>query len=202
MYTVILTCLYSNLQKWNSFSNFLFVCLWGRGDHFLLQGEKLVSLCQGKARTNAILVLSSPIMFGFHFSTYSFYLLQCKRKCLVKCSKHPNSLNNFSWQEWWENFLLQSQLCVLTLIQCPFHPCVIGHSAKSAGGWLHLNKHTPLTCQSWSGLTMPLSRQSVGIYQEISSHTTRQETLGYSHLSSLSHCGLILAEKVELVCTS
>ena len=29
-----------------------------------------------------------------------------------------------SQQEWWENFLLQSQLCVLTLIQCPFHPRV------------------------------------------------------------------------------
>ena len=29
-----------------------------------------------------------------------------------------------SRQEWRENFLLQSQLCVLTLIRCPFHPRV------------------------------------------------------------------------------
>ena len=65
-----------------------------------------------------------------------------------------------------------------------------GHSAKSAGGRLHLNTHTPFTQQS--GLTMPLSRHSVGTYQEMSSHATRQGTLGYSHLSSLSHCGLIL----------
>ena len=34
------------------------------------------------------------------------------------------------------------------------------HSAKSAGGRLHLNMHKPLTQQSRSGLTMPLSRQS------------------------------------------
>ena len=44
-----------------------------------------------------------------------------------------------------------------------------------------------------SGLTMPLSRHSVGTYQETSSHATRQGTLGHSRLSSLSHCGLILA---------
>ena len=68
-----------------------------------------------------------------------------------------------------------------------------GHFAKSAGGRLHLNTHAPLTHRSWSGLTMPLSRQSVGIYQETSSHVTGQGTLGYSHLSLLSHCGLILA---------
>ena len=68
-----------------------------------------------------------------------------------------------------------------------------GHSAKSAGGRLHKNMHTPLTKGSRSGLTMPLSRQSVGIYQETSSHATRQRTLRHSRLSSLSHCGLIRA---------
>ena len=68
-----------------------------------------------------------------------------------------------------------------------------GHSAKSADGRLHLNMHTPMTQQSWSGLTMLLSRHSVGTYHETSSHTTHQETLGHSRLSSLSHCGLILA---------
>ena len=40
---------------------------------------------------------------------------------------------------------------------------------------------------------MPLSTHSVGIYPETSSHATRQETLGHSRLSSLGHCGLILA---------
>ena len=68
-----------------------------------------------------------------------------------------------------------------------------GHSAKSSGGRVHLNTHTPLTQRSRNGLTMPLSRQSVEIYQETSSHATRQETLGHSRLSSLSHCVLILA---------
>ena len=87
----------------------------------------------------------------------------------------------------------------MTLIRCPFHPVLPqwlvkdpGHSAKSAGGRLHLNTHTPLTHRSRSGLIMSLSRQSVGIYQETSSHATRQGTLGHSRLSSLSHCGLIL----------
>ena len=59
-----------------------------------------------------------------------------------------------------------------------------GHSAKSAGGRLHLYMHTSLT--QWS-------RHSVGTYRETSSHVTRQGTLDHSHLSSLSHCGLILA---------
>ena len=40
---------------------------------------------------------------------------------------------------------------------------------------------------------MPLSRQSLGTYQETSSHETRQETLDHSRLSSMSHCGLTLA---------
>ena len=55
------------------------------------------------------------------------------------------------------------------------------HSAKSAGGRLHLNMHTPLTQRSRSGLTMLLSRHSVGTYQETSSHVAaRQGTLGQS----------------------
>ena len=105
-----------------------------------------------------------------------------------------------SRQERRKNFLLQSQLCVLTLIRCPFHPRVTavarkhpGHSAKSAGGRLHLNTHAPLTQRSRSGLTMLLSRHSVGTYQETSSHATRQGTLGHSRLSSLGHRRLILA---------
>ena len=68
-----------------------------------------------------------------------------------------------------------------------------GHSAKSAGGRLHLNMHTPSTHQSQGELTKPLSGQTVRIYLETSSHTTRQGTLGHSRLSLLSHCGLILA---------
>ena len=34
------------------------------------------------------------------------------------------------WQEQRENFILQSQLCVLTLIRCPFHPCVTAVACK------------------------------------------------------------------------
>ena len=67
------------------------------------------------------------------------------------------------------------------------------HFAKSGSGRLHLNMHTPLTQWSRSGLTMLLSRHSVGNNHETSSHATRQGTVSHGHLSSLSHCGLILA---------
>ena len=47
-----------------------------------------------------------------------------------------------------------------------------GHSAKSAGGRLHLNKHAPLTQESLSELTMLLSRHCVGTYLEMTLHAT------------------------------
>ena len=49
-----------------------------------------------------------------------------------------------------------------------------GHSAKSAGGRLYLNTHAPTTKQNQSGLTMPLSRHSVGTYKGISLHQYMQ----------------------------
>ena len=105
--------------------------------------------------------------------------------------------------------LWRSQLCVLTLIWCPFHPRVTAVACKRHWSfcvkcrWKVTHKHhTPLTQRSLSGLIMPLSRYSVGTYQETSSHATRQRTPGHSRLSSLSHCGLILAQLVELVCAS
>ena len=79
-----------------------------------------------------------------------------------------------------------------TPVLLQWHVKDISHSAKSAGGTLHLNKHTPLTKQSQSGLTMLLSKHRVGTYQKTSSHATHRGTLGYSHVSSLSHCRLIL----------
>ena len=42
---------------------------------------------------------------------------------------------------------------------------------------------------------MLLPRHSVGTYLATNSHTTHQGTLSHSHLSSLSHCGLILAKE-------
>ena len=55
---------------------------------------------------------------------------------------------------------------VPTLVLPQWHVKDPGHSVKSAGGRLHLNTYTLLTRRSRSGLTMPLSRQSVGISQE------------------------------------
>ena len=43
------------------------------------------------------------------------------------------------------------------------------YSAKKAVGRLHLNIHTPFTQRSWSGLTVLMSRHSVGTYLETSS---------------------------------
>ena len=40
------------------------------------------------------------------------------------------------------------------------------HSAKSAGGRLHLNTHIPLTQRSQIGLTMSVSRHSMGTYRK------------------------------------
>ena len=95
---------------------------------------------------------------------------------------------------------LESTLCAELLFGVRSTPVLLqwhvkdpGHSAKSAGGRLHLNTHTPMTQRSRCGLIMLLSRHSVGTYQETSSHATCQGTLDHSRLSSLSHCGLILA---------
>ena len=46
------------------------------------------------------------------------------------------------------------------------------------------------------------SRHSVETYLDMSSHATCQGTFGHTRLSLLSHCGLILASRVELVCAS
>ena len=45
---------------------------------------------------------------------------------------------------------------------------------------------------------MLLSKHSVGTYPETSSHSTGQGIFGHSRLSSLSHCGLILAKNSGL----
>ena len=115
----------------------------------------------------------------------------------------------YRWQSTQFQIFLRSELCVLTLLRSPstsllpqLHVKGSDHSAKSASGKLHLNMHTPLTQRSRSGLTMPLSGHSVGTNQESSSHAIRQGTLRHNRLNSLSHCRLILAYRVELVCAS
>ena len=59
-----------------------------------------------------------------------------------------------------------------------------GHSAKSADGRLHQNTHTPLTQQSRSGLTMPLSKHSVGTSgNELTSNLSGNTQLQSSQLA-------------------
>ena len=124
---------------------------------------------------------------------------------LVECRTHDRKVASSNPGRSGGSFLLQSQLCVLTLIRCPFHPCVTAVARKrprtfchSAGGRLHPHMRTPLTQRSPSGLTM-LSRNSMGTYSKTSSLATRRGTQNHSRLSSLSHCRPILAYRVELV---
>ena len=104
-----------------------------------------------------------------------------------------------SQQQWQENFLLQTYVCWLLLgvhstpMLSQRHVRDSCQPAKSVGGTLQLNTHTPLTQRNHSGLAMLLSWHSVGTYQEISSQVTHQGTLSHSCLSLLSHWGLTLA---------
>ena len=69
-----------------------------------------------------------------------------------------------SWQEQRENFPLQGELSVLTLIWSPSHPHITKSPVilpKVQVASLHLNTHIRLTQESWSGLTV-LSWHSVG----------------------------------------
>ena len=61
-------------------------------------------------------------------------------------------------------WLLFSVCSILVLPQ--WHVKDPGHSAKSVGGRLQLNTHTPSTRWSRSGLTMLLCRHSVGTHKE------------------------------------
>ena len=76
-------------------------------------------------------------------------------------------------QERREKFLLQGQLCVLTLICCPFHPRVTAVARKIPRSFCQKCRWQvrpkPLTQRSRRGLTMPLSWHSVRTYQETSS---------------------------------
>ena len=72
-----------------------------------------------------------------------------------------------------KGFFSQSQLCVLTLIRCPFHPRVIATARKRPRSFCQKCKwqatpimHTSLTQRSRGGLTKPLPWHSVGTYHE------------------------------------
>ena len=92
-------------------------------------------------------------------------------------------------QERRENFLLQGQLCGPCLFGVRSTPVLPqwrvkdpGHPAKSAGDRLHLNMNTPLTRRSHQcGLTMPLSRHSVGI--ELTRNSSRNSRSQSSQLA-------------------
>ena len=73
---------------------------------------------------------------------------------------------------------------------CRFHPRVTSVALKKLRSFcqkcrwqVNLNTHTPLSQRSQSGLTVLLSRHSVGTYQETSSHATCQVRSQLTHLA-------------------
>ena len=136
-----------------------------------------------RERTSRILELREiPLSFQTGFN-----LVNAAVACAIPDSISPGSKRcEFeSRQARQENYVRSIPLLPKWNVKDP------GHSAKSAGGMLHLNTHTSLTQRSRSGLTIPLCMHSVGTVPETSSHATCQGTFGHSRLSSLSHCGLI-----------
>ena len=92
-----------------------------------------------------------------------------------------------SQQEWREFFFFRVNFtcwCLFSVCSSPmlpqWHVKDPAHSAKSADGRLHLNMHTPLTQQSWSGLTMPLSRCSVNLSRNQLTYNLSGNTLPQS----------------------
>ena len=91
-----------------------------------------------------------------------------------------------------ENFLLQSQLCVMTLIPCSFHPHVTEVARKRPWSFYKKcrwqvtpNRYTTLTQWGRSALTL-LSRPSVGTYQgkELTSNSSENAHLAISACSA------------------
>ena len=104
-----------------------------------------------------------------------------------------------SLQEWQENLLFVSQLCVLTLIWCLFHPCNTVVACKRPQSfcqkcrWQFTPKHAytpdPLNSE-WADYATVLAECGNLSGNKLTCNSSGNT---YRHLSSLSHCGLILA---------
>ena len=93
-----------------------------------------------------------------------------------------------SRQEWQKNFLLQSQLCMLTVIQCLFHPCVTAVARKRPRSF----------CQKCRWQVPPKDAYTLDPMKlEWADYAAVQAWCGIlsgNELAcSLSHCGLILS---------
>ena len=129
-------------------------------------------------------VIQDPSSLSSQFNRWYLLLKHIQDSLLVRAPDlWSNGCKFESQQERQENYLLQSQFCVLSFIWCPFSPHITTAACKRPRSFckkcrLHLKTPTPVTHPSWNGLTMPLSTNSVWIFQETSSHETRQGTLG------------------------
>ena len=101
-----------------------------------------------------------------HLTLHYHLFLGSGVACWLECQTHDRQVasSNHSWSggrifSSRVNFVCRLLFGVGSTPVLPqWHVKDSSHSAKSAGGRLHLNKHTPLTQRSRSGLTMPLSR--------------------------------------------
>ena len=196
-----------------SLLSFSWTCtaLWASG-WLLTEGFSALEMYLLLLKRNTVARHSAELPFTSGKRTHGYFVLIWFIKCGVMSRdslliRAPDSWSKGcefeSRQEPGENSVLQSLLCVLTLIRCPLHPRVTAVARKRSRSfcqkckWQVAPKHScaPLTRQSRIGLTMPLSRQSVGTYPETSSHATWQGTfsLPQNRYGSLSHWGLILA---------
>ena len=109
---------------------------------------------------------------GFHchekgknqWVSWSLHLLECRTRDRKVASSNPGRSGGrifFSRV----NFVCRLLFGIRSIPVLPkWHVRDPGHSVNSAGCRLHLNVHTPLTQRGRSGLTMPLSRHSVGTH--------------------------------------
>ena len=144
------------MEKSSMFSNALTDLHMYRGSkmtvaHALVQSDWTERLVAWRISWRFFTTFTDPLTTRFttsflHFSLFSTALWDLPNSTLV----HSLVLSSHLFF-CLPCFLLQSQLCVLTLIRCPFpvlqqwHVKDPGHSAKSAGGRLHLNTLTPMS---------------------------------------------------------
>ena len=160
------------------------------------------------ALTQTSAVLQEPAFFFFFFRI-DIYLVGARVACWLEHRTRDWKVASSNPSRSSKKIFFSRVNFMCWLIRSPFHPrvtvvaCTRPRSFCQKCRWQVTPKHAyTLTQQSQSGLTMLLSRHSVGTYQEMSSHVTCQGILSHSHLGSLSHCRLILAWRVELMCAS
>ena len=158
--------------------------------------------CQSSAHTQSFCQTPHRMPYPYPFGCFVFCIKPgLYGALLVRAPDSRSKGCEFeSRQERRENFLLQSQRCVLTLILCPFQPRVTAVARKRPRSlcqkhrWQVTPKHAYTldpTKSEWADYAAVQAQ--CGNLSETKSHATCQETFGHSRLTWMSHSGLILA---------